>query len=332
MRAVPLGVVVVTAGDPFVLLLSGPNLNLLGEREPEIYGTDTLGDHVSVANDEAGRHGLLLEHHQSNHEGDLVDAIQGGTGPGRRHRHQCRRLHPLRLVAPRCPGCLRWTDSRVAPVQPLQPRGLAGHLGDRARRHRRRRRIRRTGLPAGDPSGRGSASGWRRLAGLSRLLRPVARKCPYHRGGRTVRTVLEGPLVRADTVRHHAVRHGGHRSPRPPTARPDRPAPSPRRLPGHQSDQHPLPHRIHRVRRDAVPVLGRGSAPHRRALRDPGCRTTGGRGRGRPGSRSPRPPTRPLGPSGSPATAGSPAWGWRRPTSAGPASSPSRPTGSPTSS
>ncbi len=69
-----------TAGDPFVLLLSGPNLNLLGEREPEIYGTDTLGDHVSVANDEAGRHGLLLEHHQSNHEGDLVDAIQAARG------------------------------------------------------------------------------------------------------------------------------------------------------------------------------------------------------------------------------------------------------------
>jgi 3-dehydroquinate dehydratase-2 len=58
-----------------VVLLSGPNLNLLGDREPEIYGTATLEDHVATAATEAGRHGLVLEHHQSNHEGDLVDAV-----------------------------------------------------------------------------------------------------------------------------------------------------------------------------------------------------------------------------------------------------------------
>jgi len=70
----------VTAGGPLVLLLSGPNLNLLGEREPEVYGTDTLADHVAVATEEAGRHGLVLEHHQSNHEGDLVEAVQAARG------------------------------------------------------------------------------------------------------------------------------------------------------------------------------------------------------------------------------------------------------------
>jgi len=58
-----------------VLLLSGPNLNLLGEREPAIYGTDTLEDHVEAATDEAAKYGLTVEHVQSNHEGDLVDAV-----------------------------------------------------------------------------------------------------------------------------------------------------------------------------------------------------------------------------------------------------------------
>lgn len=65
---------------PLVLLLSGPNLNLLGEREPEVYGTATLGDHVKAATKAAAVRGLRLEHHQTNHEGVLVDAIQGARG------------------------------------------------------------------------------------------------------------------------------------------------------------------------------------------------------------------------------------------------------------
>ena len=63
-----------------VLLLSGPNLNLLGEREPEIYGTDTLDDHVARATRQAEAHGLGLDHFQSNSEGDLVAAIQEARG------------------------------------------------------------------------------------------------------------------------------------------------------------------------------------------------------------------------------------------------------------
>ena len=63
-----------------VLLLSGPNLNLLGQREPEVYGAATLDDHVATAATEAEAHGLGLEHVQSNHEGDLIDAIHGARG------------------------------------------------------------------------------------------------------------------------------------------------------------------------------------------------------------------------------------------------------------
>jgi len=65
---------------PLVVLVSGPNLDLLGEREPEIYGRDTLADHVASAAEEAARHGLSLEHHQSNHEGELVEVVHGARG------------------------------------------------------------------------------------------------------------------------------------------------------------------------------------------------------------------------------------------------------------
>jgi 3-dehydroquinate dehydratase-2 len=63
-----------------VLLLSGPNLNLLGNREPEIYGTETLEDHVATARAAAAERGLELEHVQSNHEGELVEAVQAARG------------------------------------------------------------------------------------------------------------------------------------------------------------------------------------------------------------------------------------------------------------
>jgi 3-dehydroquinate dehydratase-2 len=62
---------------PIVLLLSGPNLNLLGDREPEVYGTATLDDHVATARAVAESHGLAVEHLQSNAEHDLVNAIHG---------------------------------------------------------------------------------------------------------------------------------------------------------------------------------------------------------------------------------------------------------------
>ena len=63
-----------------VLLLSGPNLNLLGEREPHIYGTATLDDHVKRAKAAAAGHGLELRHIQSNHEGELIDAVHAARG------------------------------------------------------------------------------------------------------------------------------------------------------------------------------------------------------------------------------------------------------------
>jgi len=63
-----------------IVLLSGPNLNLLGEREPAIYGTGTLDDHVATATAAAAAAGMTLEHSQTNHEGDLVEAVHAARG------------------------------------------------------------------------------------------------------------------------------------------------------------------------------------------------------------------------------------------------------------
>lgn len=66
--------------NPAVLLLSGPNLNLLGEREPEIYGRERLEEHVARARTTARRHDLDLVHVQSNRESDLVKAVHNARG------------------------------------------------------------------------------------------------------------------------------------------------------------------------------------------------------------------------------------------------------------
>ena len=68
------------ATAPRVLLLNGPNLNMLGRREPEIYGRGSLADLEAACRRRAGELGLGLECRQSNHEGALVDWIQEATG------------------------------------------------------------------------------------------------------------------------------------------------------------------------------------------------------------------------------------------------------------
>jgi 3-dehydroquinate dehydratase-2 len=67
-------------GRPVVLLLSGPNLSLLGDREPEIYGHATLDELAGVAAAVAEEAGAVVEHFQSDHEADLVQAVHGARG------------------------------------------------------------------------------------------------------------------------------------------------------------------------------------------------------------------------------------------------------------
>ena len=63
-----------------IAVLNGPNLNLLGQREPEVYGRTTLTEIETIVRDAAQSHGADLEWFQTNHEGALVDAVQGLRG------------------------------------------------------------------------------------------------------------------------------------------------------------------------------------------------------------------------------------------------------------
>ena len=63
-----------------IAVLNGPNLNLLGQREPEVYGRTTLAEIEKMVRDAARSHGADIEWFQTNHEGELVDAVQALRG------------------------------------------------------------------------------------------------------------------------------------------------------------------------------------------------------------------------------------------------------------
>ncbi len=81
-----------------ILLLNGPNLNLLGQREPEIYGTETLADHIHAARTAAEELGHILVDFQSNFEGEMCEAV-----------HQARNNHEAVII-----NAGAWTHSSWA--------------------------------------------------------------------------------------------------------------------------------------------------------------------------------------------------------------------------
>jgi len=63
-----------------ILVINGPNLNMLGIREPGIYGQNTFADLLQLLDDTAADLGIEIQQYQSNHEGDIVDKIQWAYG------------------------------------------------------------------------------------------------------------------------------------------------------------------------------------------------------------------------------------------------------------
>jgi len=76
------GSVILAGGDRRLLVLHGPNLNLLGSREPHIYGKETLADIDARLIAAGARRGALVQTFQSNHEGALIDRVHAARGEG----------------------------------------------------------------------------------------------------------------------------------------------------------------------------------------------------------------------------------------------------------
>nr|WP_255662837.1 type II 3-dehydroquinate dehydratase [Acidovorax sp. D4N7] len=93
--------------------MNGPNLNLLGSREPAIYGSATLADVQALCEQACARHGLALVFHQSNHEGALVDWI-----------HEAGRLHARGELAALILNAAAYTHTSVALLDAVKGTGV----------------------------------------------------------------------------------------------------------------------------------------------------------------------------------------------------------------
>jgi hypothetical protein len=147
-----------------VMILNGPNLNLLGVREPHIYGTTTLAAIETTSREFGEEIGAPVVFHQSNHEGVLIDWVHARGG--RCDHHQSGRLHLHLGRSARCAEDVRRADHRAAHLQHSPPGGdlspvedLAGGQGrdlrPRGVRLRRRAAVRRAHArcPARQPAG-----------------------------------------------------------------------------------------------------------------------------------------------------------------------------------
>ncbi|MDR0215071.1 MAG: type II 3-dehydroquinate dehydratase [Comamonas sp.] len=96
-----------------VYVLNGPNLNLLGMREPAIYGSATLEDVKKLCEAACARHGLALEFRQTNHEGELVDWV-----------HEAGRVHAKGELAAVVMNAAAYTHTSVAILDAVKGTGV----------------------------------------------------------------------------------------------------------------------------------------------------------------------------------------------------------------
>lgn len=97
-----------------VFVLNGPNLNLLGTREPQVYGAQTLADVEQLCAQACARHGLQLRFHQSNHEGQLIDWI-----------HEAGQLHARGALAGVILNAGAYTHTSIALMDAIKGTGVA---------------------------------------------------------------------------------------------------------------------------------------------------------------------------------------------------------------
>ncbi|MBF6630958.1 MAG: type II 3-dehydroquinate dehydratase [Comamonas sp.] len=96
-----------------VFVLNGPNLNLLGTREPAVYGAQTLADVQALCEQTAARNGLALRFHQSNHEGQLIDWI-----------HEAGQLHAKGALAGLIFNAGAYTHTSIALMDAVKGTGV----------------------------------------------------------------------------------------------------------------------------------------------------------------------------------------------------------------
>ncbi len=128
-----------------VVVLNGPNLNLLGRRDPAVYGSDTLADIAAMLAARAAAHGLKVDCRQSNHEGDLIDWL-----------HEADRTHAIAVILN--PG--GYTHTSVAlrdAVAAIDPPVWEVHLSEPRSRESFRHASLIEDVAAGRIAGRGAA-------------------------------------------------------------------------------------------------------------------------------------------------------------------------------
>ncbi|WP_338502946.1 type II 3-dehydroquinate dehydratase [Sphingomonas kaistensis] len=140
-----------------ILVLNGPNLNRLGTREPEVYGTDTLDDIAGRLHDQAATLGVEIDVRQSNHEGHLIDWLHEAADTG---------AHAVLLNA----GGLTHTSVALRDaVSAIPTRVIEVHLSNPHARERFRHRSLIASVCVGSISGFGAGSYTLALDAAARL-------------------------------------------------------------------------------------------------------------------------------------------------------------------